>query len=332
MKRLGALVAAVALVVAAVWIRGRLEGGDGGAGPAGGSRLTCATEVYRACEALVADNPDLQVTTEDAGTTERRLATLDPDSDPGFDVWLTTTPYSEIAPTTTPSPSAGRLGEPSPPLAHARLGFWVEQSRAPALEAHCAGQVDWSCLLSAVPNRWEAIGGDPAWGPLKPHIDDPSGSAGLLALGNAAAVLIGPDADALAVEENSAYIAAITGLSRARVKENLESGAALNRMLAAGPAEIDVVIALESEGARFGEAAAARAQLIYPSPVAVAVVQAVPRSGEDKRLEKLMELVKEQAPEALRSTGWRPGAGPRVDGMPSLGGLLSIRRIWEEIR
>ncbi len=225
MKRLGALVLSVVLVIAALWIRGRLDGKSDGGGQAAQNRITCATEVYRACELLVQEDPDLRITTEDAGDTTARLATLGPGEDPGFDVWLTTTPFADLARETTGSSgSSNPLGTSSPPLGHARLGFWVDQSRAATLESHCGGQVGWACLLSAVPNRWEAIGGDPAWGPLKPHIDEPSGSAGLLALGNAATVLAEPGADSLAIEENSAYIGAITGLARARVKETLGVG------------------------------------------------------------------------------------------------------------
>lgn len=332
MKRFGALLLSVGLVAGALWLRGRLENprGEGESGDA--SRITCATEVYRACEALAGEHSELEITAEDAGDTTSRLASLSPGADPGFDVWLTTTPFSAIAGESVGAAgTASPLGTSSGPLGHARLGFWVHQSRAAALEAHC-GQVGWSCLLAAAPKRWEAIGGDPAWGPLKPHIDEPSGSGGLLALGNAAAVLVGADADALAIEENAAFVGAITGLARARVKKGLESGAALNRMLAGGPAEIDIVIALESEGARFGDAATSKARLIYPSPVAASVAYALPRAGGGKGLENLMELIEKDAPKTLQSTGWRPGAGPDAEGFPTLGGLLSIKRIWEELR
>ena len=332
MKRFGALLLSVGLVAAALWLRGRLDDPRGTDDSGDARRITCATEVYRACEALAAEHSELEITTEDAGDTTSRLASLSPGADPGFDVWLTTTPFSAIAGESLGAAAAvSPLGPSSGPLGHARLGFWVHQTRAAALEAHC-GQVGWPCLLAAAPKRWEAIGGDPAWGPLKPHIDEPNGSGGLLALGNAAAVLVGADADALAVEENAAFVGAITGLAQARVKPGLESGAALTRMLAGGPAEVDIVIALESEGARFGAAATSKARLIYPSPVAASVAYALPRSGGGKGLEKLMELIEEDAPGALRATGWRPGAGPDAEGFPTLGGLLSIKRIWEEIR
>lgn len=332
MKRVGALVLAVGLVAAALWLRGRLDAPEGGGSSRDASRITCATEVYRACEALAAEHTELEIITEDAGDTAARLAGLAAGTDPGFDVWLTTTPFSAIAGESLGAAAAvSPLGQSSGPLGHARLGFWVHQTRAAALEAHC-GQVGWSCLLAAAPQRWEAIGGDPAWGPLKPHIDEPNGSGGLLALGNAATTLVGVDADALSVEENAAFVGAVTGLARARVKQGLESGAALNRMLAGGPAEVDIVIALESEGARFGAAATTKARLIYPSPVAASVAYALPRAGGGEGLENLMELIEENAPGALRATGWRPGAGPNAEGLPTLGGLLSIKRIWEEIR
>lgn len=334
MKRLGALVLAVLVVMAAMWIRDRRDSGPGDTLGAG-NRLTCSTELARACEALVAEHDDLALTVEAAGATETRLAGLGPGADPGFDAWLVAGPYDKVARTTlTAASRADLLGAASAPLAHSRLGFWVHASRSTALEAHCGGAVSWACLLSAAGRQWDELGGEGLWGPLKPHIADPSESQGLLALGAATVAVAGAEADGLAVEESAELGAGLTALARSRAKPTVPSGAALSRMLAVGPAEVDVVIALEAEGSRFGANATSRARLIYPAPEAGSAVVALPRAGSGKGVEDLMELLDEKAGEVLARHGWASGGPPAATsgGTPPVGALLAVRRLWGEIR
>jgi hypothetical protein len=332
-KRLGALVLAVVLVVAALWIRGRIGSGPGG-GSESASRLTCASELAAACDRLGQEH-GLEVTVEPAGETAAHLQSLAAGADPEFDVWLTVGPYDEVV--TTALATARRddvLGKPTPALGHSPLGFFVHQSRAGALEAHCGGSVAWACVLSAVGRQWGDIGGDPLWGPVKPHLEDPDRSAGLLALGNAAAALVGPEADDLDISENAAFLTSLDTLARTRVKPELDAGAALARMLAAGAAEIDFVVGLESSGHRFAQTLPDRARLLYPSPVAGAAVVALPRTNAGRGVDKLMERLREDAPEALGDLGWRAGAPPAASAQArvGVGGLLRLRSLWNEAR
>lgn len=334
MKRVGALALAIFLVLAALWIRDRRDGGGGGGEAGGGRRLACSTEVARACQEL-AEAHDLDLTVEPSGATEARLVGLSPGADPEFDVWLVASPYAEVATTTLAAAGRGELlGAASGPVAHSPLGFWIHESRAGVLQAHCGGLVSWSCLLAAGGRRWEDIGGQAAWGPLKPHVSPATESQGLLALGAATVAVVGADADSLAVEESAELGAALSALSRSRVKAELPAGAALSRMLAVGPAEVDLVIALEAEGSRFGANATSRARLIYPAPETGSAVVALPRAGKGKGVEDLMELISDEAGEALARHGWKPGPPPvaATGGNPPVGGLLAVRRIWGEIR
>lgn len=331
MKRVGALVAAVLLVVVALWVRGRLGGGVeiGGGEPTG--TIVCATEVARACEALVEEYPELAIRIEAAGATAQ--APSGPAGD--FDVWLVPQPYAAVATellkaATGPAP----FGAASKPIAHSRLAFFVHESRATVFNQHCGSTAGWACLLDAVSrDSWASIGGQPTWGKVKPFLADPLEASGLLALGGAAAGAIEPPIDAPTIRDDVQFAGALNTLKRARVLTEQPSAGALQRMLAAGPSVADVVVALEAERDRFGAAAAAKATLLYPAPVVSAEIVAVPRRGSESAEDLMKLLTGDAGKEALTSTGWKPGAAAAANkNSPSVGSHIVLRQIWEEIR
>ncbi|HUR49234.1 MAG TPA: substrate-binding domain-containing protein [Acidimicrobiales bacterium] len=332
MKRVGALIAAVLLVVVALWVRGRI-GGDGiklGGGEPTGT-IVCATEVARACEALAEEHPEIVIRVEAAGTTAQAASGAAGE----FDVWLVPQTYAAVAgelskATTGPAP----LGTASKPIAHSRLAFFVHESRATAFNEHCAKTPGWACLLDAAARRsWTSIGGQATWGDIKPFVADPLEASGLLALGGAAAGAIQPPIDGPTIRDDAPFGVALNSLKRARVLTGQPSAGALQRMLAAGPSVADIVVALESERDRFGASAASKATLLYPAPVVSAEIVAVPRRGSDNA-ERLMDLLTGDAgKEALASTGWTPGAAAAANkNSPSVGSHIVLRQIWEEIR
>lgn len=85
--RLAALVAAIAMVVAAIFVRGRIDRASTTI------RLTCATELEAACRAI---GNGTKVTIEPAGVTADRLIALDNGADPGLDAWLAPGPWPQI--------------------------------------------------------------------------------------------------------------------------------------------------------------------------------------------------------------------------------------------
>lgn len=335
MKRLGALVAAVLLVVVALWVRGRL-GGDGvrlgGGAPSG--TILCATEVARACEALRGEYPGVATRIEAAGATAQAVGGGTKGA-ADFDVWLVAQPYADVATELLQAATgASPLGAASKPIAHSRLAFFVHESRAAAFRAHCGATPGWRCLLSGVSApSWESIGGGATWGKVKPYLADPLEGSGLLALGGAAVGVIEPPVDGAAIRDSPEFAGALASLKRAQALAGRPPSAALTQMLAAGPSVTDIVIALESERDRFGASALSKATLIYPAPVVSAEVVAVPRRGSDKA-EALMELLTGDAGrEALTSTGWRAGPAPAGQkNSPSVGSHIVLRQIWEEIR
>ena len=335
MKRLGALVAAVLLVVVALWVRGRLGDSGGlqlGGGDASGT-VICATELTRACESLREKHPNVDFRIQSAGYTAFAIDGVHPGG-PDFDVWLAPQPWAGFAAELLRDGGAASLGAPSKPVAHSRLAFYVHQSRAAAFTAHCGPTPGWRCLFSAVAApSWESVGGQAAWGKVKPYIARPLEASGLLALGGAAAGMLEPPIDGAVIRDSSELVGSLSSLKRAQALSDRPPSAALTQMLAAGPSVTDVVVALESERDRFGAAAASKATLLYPAPVVSAEIVAVPRRGSENA-ESLLELLAGDAgKEALTSTGWESGAAPAArKNSPSVGSHITLREIWEEIR
>ncbi|OWY63394.1 hypothetical protein B7486_53375, partial [cyanobacterium TDX16] len=73
MRRVGAVLLAVVMIVGALLVRDLViegdEGGSGSSSASGPLRLVCATEVRAACEQLADQEDDVEVTVAAAGTT-----------------------------------------------------------------------------------------------------------------------------------------------------------------------------------------------------------------------------------------------------------------------
>lgn len=334
MKRLGALVAAIALVGIALFARDRLNNG-GNSGEEAAGRLTCSTELSDACAALADAHDGVEVTVEPAGRTAARLAEPGESGDFGLDAWLVPQPHADLA--IAAAKAAGtpnRLTEAGQPVAHSRLGFYVHSARAAAFRAHCGGEPTWPCVFSAsVQPNWGAIGGgDPLWGPFKPYLPDPDEAGGLLALGGSAVGVLGPDGvDALAIGEDP-FAGNLAALARAHRQPSGRASAVLGRMLAGGPAEVDLVVALQADGARFKGAAAAKASLLYPAPVVSAQIVALGIRNSEAA-DGLLQLLRGEAGKvALGAAGWSQGpASPANSNSPSVGAHITLRDLWKEL-
>src|SRR5437764_8504836 len=136
--RIGAVVAAIAMIVVAVVVRDRIDKKETTA------RLTCSTELAAVCGHL---GKGIKVTVEPAGTTFDRLAKLDPGADPGLDGWLVAGPWPEMV-------NADRRGRALPelfgagraPVAASPLVAVVEAQRAAVLRTKCGDPVHWACV------------------------------------------------------------------------------------------------------------------------------------------------------------------------------------------
>src|SRR5207253_1340758 len=113
-------------------------------------------------------------------------------AEPGIDGWLTPGPWAEMV-AVQRGPGKESLLKTGGPLARSQIGFAVWSDRLQVLSGFCKGPVTWKCVGEAAGKvRWDAIGGQTAWGPVKIGIPDPANVAtGLAAVAAATAGYFG---------------------------------------------------------------------------------------------------------------------------------------------
>ena len=202
MKRLLAVLGAVAMIGGAVVLRGVITDGGGSGGGGGGDgggdgdiHLVCATELEAACQALADEDDSVTFDVEEAGVTADRLTAPDfSTADAGFDGWVTLDPWPALVELRRDiNQDASVLGEPTDPLATTPLDLIGPTERLGTLTADVCGAAPetpvWRCLGDHAGDSWADLeGGDPAWGTVNVGFPDPTESAtGLLVLGQASA-------------------------------------------------------------------------------------------------------------------------------------------------
>lgn len=327
MKRLAALLAAVAMIAGAWALRDALDDDGSGSGSGGGGsevpeqlQLTCATELAAACNQLLEGRDDLEVTIQDPGITADTLAELPAGADPGFDAWLVDGPWAAmVADDRSFGGVRGEvLAEPSAVLARSPGLIAVQRSRQADLAGMCGETVTWRCV------------GEHA-DALRVGISTPNRGDGLVTLSQATSSYFDTTTySAVDFEEPgfSAWFDALTSLSR-----RTTMGARSALATAVGQAgTFGVVGALESQASTL-----LRGRddwtTIYPEPMSTADVQLVPRTGLDAD-DLLDRLDAASLIEALGDQGWRPAPGtgdpalPDTAGLPSAGVLNALRDRW----
>lgn len=341
--RLLAVLAAVAMVLGAMAVRDRIDEPDGGGRAT--LALVCATELGPACERLEAGrggDDRLSVTVEPAGVTAARLSA---GALNGVDGWLVTMPWAETVRAARERAGLEPALDVGPVVTRSPVVLAVWPDRAEALRGHCpAGRIEWACLGDRAGQRWEELGGQPAWGLLKPGHADPGHEAtGLVVLGAAATGFFGnTDFSRVEIEEDDRFRAWLSRLERAVPTFRPSGGTPLQDMLLKGPAAFDVVGTTEAEG-RALLAAAARSDkpvLLYPAPMATAEV-VLASSGSSPASQRLARLLRAEAGRrALAREGWRvgraaPPAGspplPPGPGLPGAGVLQALLQAWREV-
>ena len=347
MKTVGAIVAAVVMVVAAVLIRADI---DDARNTDGNARLVCATELEEACSQLDDAVGGLDVTVEAAGETAERLVAL-PDSevdDPGIDGWLVPGPWPQIVDILRGQQQLQPVFEESPTtLARSPLVIVMRKDRGRVLEqGPCAGAVAWPCLGDVAGDEWDELGGEASWGSVKVAHTDPTTSAtGLLVLAQAASEFFGGPGYSRAQLQTDEF--------RAWLERLEDSGAPaaspFEEMLSKFPTAVyDAAGASEAEaGPVLAEAAPDRRDaftLLYPEPVTTAdVVLALTTS--DDRDEDIADLAAGgRARQELAETGWRvdgqdlaEGVRKRIQlpagtGLPTDAGVfIALQDSWRQV-
>jgi hypothetical protein len=342
MSRLAALLGAVILVIGALWIHGDLDsdgeanGGNGANGEA--PRLLCAAELGAVCERLRATG-DVQVEIDTATNTTSRLAVAaGPDvEDPGFDAWLVPSPAAEIVVDERRRAQLEPLlaGRELRSVADSRLALVIWNDRRQVLADACE-TLDWKCIGEVAGEPWASIGGEPAWGTVKPGHANPSlDPIGLDVIGQAAAEYFGTTNLSTTDYEDGAFLGWFSQLENA--VRPATGNTPLGQMLAAGPAAYDVVGTTDAEARpQLADAAPDRRRsiaLTYPAPVARVDLVYAPVAGSE-RAEEIRDLLLGDGQEILEQAGWdvdRAGHPPRHEGLPDAGSLQALLGTWQDV-
>lgn len=343
MKRLVAVIAAVAMIGVAWWIRTSFidssDSGDGSGNAGGELRLTCGSDLAEVCHALAAEDDSIRVSVVAEGTTADALS--NEGARAGFDAWLTAGPWAQIVRDNRSTRSAGGadpLGTTTKALGRSPVAFVGPDDRIAALRAHCGGSVTWSCLGDASGQPWSAIGGSPTWGTVKAGLAPPDSGAGLVALDQAVADRSGhPDWDAADLDDVDAFMSQLVG-SASLTADPLN-------VLFTQPGSFSVAAPLQQQagpglaanpaGSRFGT--------LYPEPVVTGDVTLTAAAGRDSA-DVLGRIGEDRLATILAKNGWR-GTGTTnaagIDNAPPLppnsnlttpGALQALREQWKQWR
>ena len=348
-RRLLAIVAAIALVLGALLAHGDFDSGGGGGGGtqhSGAGHILCAAELDAVCQEI-ARTAGIKVDVAPAGSTVADLSTIADGSPVAYDGWLTFAADANIVIEARARSSLGTLLEkPLGPIARSPLVLAVSKEREAVLTAHCGGHITVKCVGDVAGGSWSSIGGKVAWGDVKPGHADPSTSGeGLAVIGQEAAQYFGRTNLSLDDFSNDGFLQWFTQLERSVPNGASADAAPFERMLSTGPAAYDVVATTEAEAGPLLASASrdrrAAVDLLYPAPVATAEIVYAPVVGGDTNVRDA--VTGDSGRRALAHAGWRVDgesfakgvsntpALPAVSNLPEAGALEALLQTWREV-
>ncbi|MFV0318456.1 MAG: hypothetical protein ACK5O2_16030 [Microthrixaceae bacterium] len=310
MKRLLALIGALAMVAAAVLVRGILDNADdpsgGGDSPGPGEQtlnLTCGPALLTVCNALAEANERLAVTEEPEALTTQKLAAGEIDL-AGNWAWLAAgdwPAYGQATGETVPELTASSVLARSPAVIVAR------SDRLAVLEGSC-DSVDWACIGDSAGEPWSSIGGEPGWGRIEVGLPIPDDGEGMASVNQAVVSRMGHATFAtndLDDPSTAAWFDRIASESNANAGSTTPLVEFIRR-----PGSLSVVGAIESEAIRelSGYAGAESLTVIAPEPAATADVRLW--TGDTEQMADTLALLEGAGIiDALGAAGWRTPAG-----------------------
>jgi hypothetical protein len=334
-KRIGAIVAAVALIGGAIVLRRAVDGGSGNGGssstdpPAGKTAVVCIPELEAACQALASADDGLALTIEPAGATYERVV-ADPASAPP--VWITLDPWPQmVSSAVTVSGGDDPFATGGAAVAMSDLVTVGRTPRMAALDGHC-GTTTWRCIGDAAGEPWEGLGGEAAWGVLKPsHADASDSAAGLLTFATIVTDYWGSvDYTGTDLQNDDAFLSWLGRFEGAVPTYGDEANTPLSIMLS--QPRIDVV---GTTAAEIREQAGAQAGELTTAPPAAAVAPKaqVVVAGDD-RAEGVWASAALR--DGLNASGWgAPSTGapelPAGTGLPPPDVMIALRDLWRGV-
>ncbi|MDQ6696869.1 MAG: hypothetical protein M3Z46_05365 [Actinomycetota bacterium] len=321
MKRVLALVAAVAMVGGAYFVRSRVIDSDSSSGdgvkPPAFFTVGCVPELMSVCEA--AASKKLHVLSNPVDVDNAAA------SAPKMDAWLTYADGPGMV-NAASSSSSGQVFNDGPLVAAGRLSVLTTADREAALRRSCAAvKLTWRCLVRSAGRNWSAVAPSSTQlgGTVKIGVGDPRSTLG--------AILVGPLALATA-RGSDPSIDDIDTKAVTRVVASVDQQASEDEVQALtvqGPAAYSAVVA--PEGLAEQAAASTRGQglgltVIYPEPVAQTLVVLAPPSGKALDLFILDLFHTAQVRRALTAVGWTPANSGGTSGLPAPDVLFALRK------
>lgn len=331
--RLLALAVAVALVVGALAVRQRRDGGDGAAGPtdptaADVATLLCPAELGALCEDVAADvgvagtaaEMAVALGEDDAGPMLLPAAWVDVVDDDRARRGLAPAARSEV-------------------IASTPLLVVAFEDRATVLAATCGidvGALGWACVGEHVGARWEDLGGDERWGDVRVGHLPPDTATGLQATAGVVAARAGMPF-ALAELRDVGVASWFRQVERAVTTFSPPGGSHLTGMVTRGPAAANVASVTEAELTR-RDLATTFGDLVVTVPDPLFAVELVVAGGDRSDVD---DVVRALDVAKLAAAGWRtdpstaPVGAPRDDlpppaASPSGGVLTAVRSAWDD--
>ena len=329
-RRIGAIAIAVALIAGALLLRRAVLDDDADASPAGtvattepaaaAAELVCITELAAACDAARAEHPELRVTVEDAGATLDRLAAL-PDGEDA-PLWLTIEPYPAMVDSLRSASDLDPLAAETQDVAATKLAVAApNDGRADALVTACAATPLWRCIGDNAGNEWTDLGGEAAWGRVRPSLGVVDRQAVALAsLASAVAGYFG-NADIRSSDwQNDPAFTPWMGRLAGAVGESVLSGGTPLGTMAVRASALDLAATTDAEVAALG----GDQSVLYPEPSMWAeAVLAVPGgSGAPDDLTATLAS-------AATTAGW-DAPGSAQQSLPNESTMLALRTLWQE--
>jgi hypothetical protein len=224
----------------------------------------------------------------------------------------------------------GRAGLPplfptTAPLASSKLALVGRTAQMGVLGQHCASAPAWKCLGEVAGAPWTDIGGQAAWGTIKPAHESAATSArGLLTFANAVVSWFGRADLTTSDLADEAFLDWVRRLERSIPSFGGPETTPFEQMLLLP--EINVVGTTEAEVE--SEAGARRSELALTYPAPMAQADAVVASSADGALPASSI---EALSTALQSASWAAPTAPPDGGLPPTPLLQALRQLWSEV-
>jgi len=319
-RRALALLAAAGLIVAAVFIRSRIDedstqavSASSTAPPSGPLTIVCVTELADACDAMKTTRPDIMTRVEDAATTAQAVAK----GTAGIDGWLTLEPWPDIV----NDLAQNSIFQSETSIASSPLVIAMVKQRANVLASNCPnGVVDWKCLGNNVGRKWtDLTGGIPAWGNVTVGNPPLTSATGVLLFGSAATDYFGRTDIATNDFDDPTFMS-----WRAKMKTTFMNADPFPEFVTQLPAKFSAVGVTSAEEKLNVGTKADQVMVINPTPPASAVVTLAP-VGSGSRADQVNQLANTTTlHDTLTSEGWSVGDIPKPTGLPDHGVLLAL--------